>query len=700
MAQDNRFGIPGVPFPVGVEYYRPPTPKPEVWDEDFARLSAAGLRIVRSFPYWQWFEPSPGVYEMDDIDLLFDTAEKHGLYVWLDVPTATHGAGPDWLLRHFPDMRVVNYLNEPVVQDAHPAYAQGAQVHCFDHPEFRRLAGDFLRHAINRYKDRPNLLIWGIWDGPNLSSAWAAQGGGFPCYCVHTLALYKAWLREQFNLDELNAEFSRRYRRWEDVEPPRSNRNVVEMRWYRRFHHENIADYLKWMMDLANSIDPVHEKRAHGGWRPQPKDEYCAPLVDSWGMSMSSNHLLTEDDPNLIADRALGFDWSRQVGRNGRWWNEEIYAGMSRGGVTWKKQSHPCEQTMLLWMTLIGGAAGAMFWQYRPEYLSFESPGYNMVALDGEPTPRFRAVVEALEQIEGLSDHLPHEVPRADVAIVYDAHSHELFQFNEKDERFLADFRGVYRTLWLRGIPADPVTPKMDWSGYRLLVLPNVALMSDATREHLARTLDENPDMHVLIEGSFGTYADDGQSSYNPPEGFAERLGVRVADFSAVTESDIAHGRNVLETPHGSVPITTPCGYAILEPQGATQAIASIGDHTVAVRTADGRVTWYGLTLSAGFGDVAPPAIVQSAAGDAGVSAPVTVDGDPIVPVRRRSRQGGSLVFVQNLSRQAASATLRPAWPVSEVHDLIAHAPVAVDDNGFQVTMEPWSVGVFHCDEA
>ena len=84
MAQDNQFGIPGVPFPVGVEYYRPPTPKPEVWDEDFARLSAAGLRVVRSFPYWQWFEPSPGVYEMDDIDLLFDTAEKHGLYVWLE----------------------------------------------------------------------------------------------------------------------------------------------------------------------------------------------------------------------------------------------------------------------------------------------------------------------------------------------------------------------------------------------------------------------------------------------------------------------------------------------------------------------------------------------------------------------------------------------------------------------------------------
>ena len=39
-----------------------------------------------------------------------------------------------------------------------------------------------------------------------------------------------------------------------------------------------------------------------------------------------------------------------------------------------------------------------MFWQYRPEYLSFESPGYNLGALDGEPTPRFEAAAQAVEE--------------------------------------------------------------------------------------------------------------------------------------------------------------------------------------------------------------------------------------------------------------------------------------------------------------
>ena len=70
-------------FWVGVEYYRAPTPKQECWDKDFARLRAAGFQVVRSHSYWNWMEPRPGIYELDDFDRLFDLAEQHGLFVWL-----------------------------------------------------------------------------------------------------------------------------------------------------------------------------------------------------------------------------------------------------------------------------------------------------------------------------------------------------------------------------------------------------------------------------------------------------------------------------------------------------------------------------------------------------------------------------------------------------------------------------------------
>jgi len=686
---------PETPFPIGVEYYRAPTPRQEVWDEDFARIKAAGLRIVRSFSYWNWMEPRPGHYELDDFDRLFDLAEKHGLFVWLDITLATHGCCPDWLTREHPDICAVDRFGKPTDIHGHAAYPHGGMRHCYDHPAWRQYGGGLLRHVVQRYRDRPNLLLWGLWDG--ISPIGTTDG--FPCYCKNSLARYKEWLKAQFSLDELNQRFLRRYQSWEEVEPPRYNDNVVEMLMFRRFNYENLVDKLRWMVDETRQIDPHHELRIHGVDIPGPWDEMCAREADSWGMSMPSNNLLTPKSPDKVVQRAFIFDWSRAIGSQGRWWNEEIYAGMSRAGTTWKKQTDPRELTMLVWMSLAGGAAGAMFWQYRPEYLSFEAPGYNLTALDGQPTARLEAASDVIAKIDGMGEHLPLEFPRADIGIVYHAISHELFCFNNDSVRYNGDLLGVYRTLWKSGIPADLLTPRMDWSGYRLIFLPNVALMDDVTRERIARTLEESPETRLIFEGSFGMYSADGQSSYCPPEGFAERLGVRVADFSALTEHDIEQGQNVLETPYGKVAITSPCGYAVLDPLGDTEAILQLGDETLGVRSADGRFTWFGLTLSAGFGDVGVANIVHGLAAEAGIEPPIAVDGDRAVPVARRSRQGGWLVFVFNIERTEACVKLRPSWRTGRVNDLLSGAEVAVDDNQFELRIAPWEVAVVHCAE-
>ena len=87
------------PFPVGVEYYRPPTPLEQYWDEDFRRISAAGMSIVRVWYSWNWVETLPNHYEFDDLDRLFDRAAKHGLKVWVDATLGTHMACPAWMLR-------------------------------------------------------------------------------------------------------------------------------------------------------------------------------------------------------------------------------------------------------------------------------------------------------------------------------------------------------------------------------------------------------------------------------------------------------------------------------------------------------------------------------------------------------------------------------------------------------------------------
>ena len=60
------------------------------------------------------------------------------------------------------------------------------------------------------------------------------------CYCEWSLARGKTWRQERFTLDQPSERFVRRYRTREDVAPPRSNDNVVEMLMFRRVQYENL----------------------------------------------------------------------------------------------------------------------------------------------------------------------------------------------------------------------------------------------------------------------------------------------------------------------------------------------------------------------------------------------------------------------------------------------------------------------------
>ena len=69
----------------------------------------------------------------------------------------------------------------------------------------------------------------------------------------------------------------------------------------------------------------------------------------------------------------------------------------------------------------------------------------------------------------------------------------------------------------------------------------------------------------------------------------------------------------------------------------------------------------------------------------------------PLVPVTRRSRRGGWLLFVFNLGSGPARPTLRPRWPLTGVQDLLTGRPVEVDGGAFSVAVPPWGTAVLHC---
>ena len=269
---------------------------------------------------------------------------------------------------------------------------------------------------------------------------------------------------------------------------------------------------------------------------------------------------------------------------------------------------------------------------------------------------------------------------------------------NGENDRFLADLRGTYRTLWSNGIPVDIVTPAHDWSGYDLVFLSNVALMTDEVRDRITKTLAGSSTVRLVAEGSFGMYSDNGVSSYDPPEGLGRTFGVRVADYSRVTDLDISRGGVAVETLYGSLPFESETGYAVLDPLPGTEAIASIDGQTVATRTADTRLTWYGFSLSAGFGDVGSPDILYGILRDSGIQAPVAMDGDHVIPVVRESAQGRPLLFLFNFERQDANVYFSPRWKASTARDLLTGESLPRDGEYFHIVVPQWGVGVIACE--
>ena len=90
-------------FPYGTHYYRAPTPLPEEWEDDLAEIKKQGYTHVQYRVQWRWHERIRGQYTWDDLDRLFDLAEKNDLKVVLQPMMET---APDWVYTELEGNRI------------------------------------------------------------------------------------------------------------------------------------------------------------------------------------------------------------------------------------------------------------------------------------------------------------------------------------------------------------------------------------------------------------------------------------------------------------------------------------------------------------------------------------------------------------------------------------------------------------------
>jgi len=462
--------LPGLA--IGVQYYRQPTPLPHEWDDDLAAIKAMGIDIVQFRPQWRWHERNEGELDFSDLDTLFDLAQAHGLQVLFKfyLPTA-----PEWLFDTYDAMRVTPG-GEPMRPLTHGAVYVGGFMPCFDKDLVRDKAAPFVRAAVERYKDRPNLLAWNAWNEPRSSPAG-------DCACDDSMRTYRAWLQRRFGtIEELNRfaglAISGKGADFSGVKAPVTYNDYLGWLLFRTWRAEMIADRLRWMHGLIRERDAEHPILSHAGFCSALQDvledtshDYLnARHVDLYGSSCPNR---PDDLPSLErlpkAYEAATVDLvcSRMRGVNAPFWINEIYGnrGMYVGPLP------PSYLRQTTYHAVAGGAKGIIYWQYRSERLTTESNDAGLVRINGEPTDRSREVARIVRVLKRNDAELAAaEPPHATVGIVYDFSSDLLSrietaapgpvkveQGRREDYPYKNALRGIHLALWELDVQADIV---------------------------------------------------------------------------------------------------------------------------------------------------------------------------------------------------------------------------------------------------
>ena len=547
---------------------------------------------------------------------------------------------------------------------------------------------------IGRYKDHPALLVWGLWDGIALSAL--EQNVRRPAVLLPQHAGPLRRLAERA-LHARRAERARApplsplgRRAAAALEPKRRRDAAVQAIPLRKPGRPPPVGHGR-----RQRRDPVHEKRSHGAWYPRPQDTACAPVADSWGMSMSSNNLLTSEDPYKLSERAFGYDWSRSIGKNGRWWNEESIRACHAAASPGASNPPPEEPTM--WVVDVPGlgrrgrhvlAIPPRVLQFRVAGLQPDCPGretHRPLAIHHRgPVPDGRhggppaAQVRHRRRGRRLSVRVPGTLQ---------------LQATKTTATWTTCAASIARSGPMHS--GRHRFTRVDWSPYRLIYLTNAALMTDELRQRIEQTLDDNPDVQLVADGSFG--------STNP-------MGNRPTDPRRDSPSDSACvWRTSTPSPSRTSRKVETCSKRRLEPfrSALRAAMPSSSPRTAQRLSPRWRARRWPCAAptvgSPGGGCRSRPASAtpatrtwcsarasgfhRSAAGDRGLGR--RAGGS-------RIGLGGDVAFLFNLERSSATVTVRPTRGPNSVRNLLTKTEIPLNDGAFEITIPAWKHAVVH----
>ena len=478
---------------LGVCYYPEHWPQ-NLWKEDAKRMAEAGLSWVRIGEFaWSKMEPSPGELKFEWLDEIIEILGAAGLSVVLGTPTATP---PRWMLEKHPDMLAID-------KEGRPRKFGSRRHYCFSHEGYREECIRIVTLMAERYGKNPHV---GAWQTDNEYACHDTTHS----YSDSARSAFKNWLRVRYpgsgndgdisTLNEAwgNVFWSMEYESFDEIDLPNltvTQPNPSHVLDFRRFSSDQVVSFNSLQTEIirAYSDAPIthnfmgkttefdHYKVGDdldiASWDSYPlgflEDRVVAPVEFKQSFAR-------QGDPDF---QAFHHDLYRSVGK-GRWWVME----QQPGPVNWAPYNpSPLPGMIRLWSweAFAHGAEAVCYFRWRQAPFAQEQMHAGLLRPDSVDAP---AIAEATQVAQEIADAPSVADCISEVALLFDYQSDWMWQTLPQG-RGLEYFNLLYdnyRALRKLGLSIDIISPKEDFSEYKLVVAPGLLHMNDDLKKRLS----------------------------------------------------------------------------------------------------------------------------------------------------------------------------------------------------------------------
>ena len=459
-------------------------------DKDIQLMKDGGLSVVRvGESTWALFEPQEGVFEFEWMERILDKMHKAGIKVILGTPTYSI---PAWLAHKHPEV-----LSE-LTGGRHSAYGIRQNMD-FTNPTYKFYCERIIRKMMERYAKHPAII------GYQVDNETEARGVNNRDYFIG----FRNYVKEKFknDLTTLTKEWGMNYwgmniNTWEEFYTRDGVTNPSYKNEWERYNRKTIADFLNWQCDIINEYKRKDQFVTHC-FMPMfynidqvesfKQMQYPAinvyhevqDLQDGQFIAWSGDYMRSVAQGNYIITEtnAQGAGWSSQ-------WQHPPYDGQLRQNV----YSH-----------LASGANMVSYWHWSTLHYGQETYWRGVLGHELEPNRVYNEFAVTAKELQKTGKQLVNLKKINNVAILYSHDSYHALKFMPYTEKNNYPVEMVHKALYNQNIETDviPCDKLIDFSGYKMLLIPPLYVASDLLLESIDRYVKEGGHVVMMLKSGY-----------------------------------------------------------------------------------------------------------------------------------------------------------------------------------------------------